>query len=320
MTPKCYGCYKPVDQPGFHPKCAKQIFGTTHVPSLEPSERELEKYARIFIKERLAITGVQRKISLHLDAKDNTRFTIVGALGGNYILKPPSNEFSQLPELEDLTMHLAQAVGLQVAIHTLIPMADQQLAYITKRFDRQGAQKIAQEDACQLGEMLTENKYRSSHERLAKIIKRYSSFPGDDLLRLFELTLFSFLTGNADMHLKNFSLLKNAKGHYRLSPAYDLVPTRLLLSESEDPEELALHLSGKKSHLKRFDFLKYASYLEIPEKVQQATFDRFEKRLPKMLDWIERSFLTEDRKQAYRQLIATRWHRVADGPPIGSSG
>ncbi len=272
----------------------------------------MEAYAHLFLRKKIAVTGVQRKLSLHLDHRATDRFTIVGALGGNYILKPPSPEFSFLPELEDLTMHLAAVVGISTAKHSLVEMSDGKIAYITKRFDRENHHKIPQEDACQLSELLTENKYRSSHEKLGQVITKFSSFPGDDVLRIFEITLFSFLTGNADMHLKNFSLSRNDKGHYRLTPAYDLVPTRLLLSEREDPEELALHLNGKKSRLKRQDFIDYGSYLKVPDKVVKMTLNKLASSMPKMLKWIEISFLSEELKTSYKQLITDRWHRLSD--------
>lgn len=310
MSFKCFFCYQSIDSQGMHKTCSREMFGQDQMPIVDTSQKEMEKFARFFIKERIAVTGVQKKLSLHLGTKNSERFTIIGALGGNYILKPPSEEFGQLPELEDLTMKLAKVAGIQVALHSLIPMADGKLSFITKRFDRDKKKKFAQEDACQLSELLTESKYKSSHEKLGRIIAKYSSFPGDDVLRVFELTIFSFLTGNADMHLKNFSLLKNSKGHYRLSPAYDLVPTRLLLSEREDPEELALHLNGKKSKLNRNDFLTYGNYLGIPEKVVMKTIQKLEETIPQMVQWIDNSFLDLDTKKLYKDLISNRMIRL----------
>lgn len=307
---RCYACYQEIDNPGIHPKCSRKIFGTAIPPSLKSLSEELEDYAHEFIAKKITITGVQKKLSLHHDPREETRFTIVGAMGGNYILKPPSLEFEELPELEDLSMHLAKLVGLEVALHCLMPMKDGQLAYVTKRFDRERKRKVAQEDACQLSELLTENKYRSSHERLAQIIRRYSSFVGDDLLRLFELTLTSFICGNGDMHLKNFSLLQNKQGHYRLSPAYDLVPTRLLIPAHEDPEELALNLNGKKSRFKREDFLYYADYMGLETKVVERSLKRFQKAFPSMLAMVEMSFLSDGMKVSMKELLKERVHRL----------
>lgn len=310
MSYKCFFCYQYLDHPGMHKACSRKIFDRDQMPALDTSQKEMEKFARFFIKERIAVTGVQKKLSLHLASRNSERFTILGALGGNYILKPPSDEFDLLPELEDLTMKLAKVAGIQVALHSLVPLSDGKLAFITKRFDREKNKKLAQEDACQLSELLTESKYKASHEKLGRVVARYSSFPGDDVLRVFELTIFSFLTGNADMHLKNFSLLKNSKGHYRLSPAYDLVPTRLLLSEKEDPEELALHLNGKKSKFDRNDFLTYADYLGITEKVVTRTLGKLEQTMPKMTQWIDNSFLDHKTKKLFKALISSRMARL----------
>ena len=308
---KCFSCYEPIESGNFHEKCSKKLFDSPIPPELDTVSSELSNYARTFIHKSLAIAGVQRKLSLHLDSKKKQRFTIVGAMGGNFILKPPSEEFAELPELEDICMHLARIVGISVSKHSLIPMADNKLAYITRRFDRNRGKKQAQEDACQLSGLLTENKYRSSHERLAKIIKTYSSFSGDDLLRLFELTLFTFITGNGDMHLKNFSLLRNTQGNYRLSPAYDLVPTRLLLSVSEDPEELALSLNGQKNRMNLRDFIQYADNLNIPKKVVDRTFEKIHKSIPDMNQMIQKSFLSDKKKAEFISLLSARLGRLS---------
>ena len=307
---RCYACYHEIKSPGFHEECSKKMFGATTPPSLEPLSQQLEAYAKEFISQKIAITGVQKKLSLHLDPLKEMRFTVVSALGGNYILKPPCIEYNELPQLEDLAMHLARCAGLEVALHCLLPMQDGSLAYVTKRFDRDRKRKMAQEDACQLSNLLTENKYRSSHERLAKVIRKYSSFVGDDLLRLFELTLLSFICGNSDMHLKNVSLLQNTKGRYRLSPAYDFLPTRLLIPAHEDPEELALNLNGKKSRFKRDDFLYYAEYMGLAPKVVDRSFARIKKALPSMLAMVDRSFLSENLKGRFKDLLRERINRL----------
>ena len=208
-------------------------------------------------------------------------------------------------------MRLAWVWGIEVATHSLIRSEEGEIAYVTRRFDRQKKRRIAQEDACQLMGLQTEQKYNASHEQLAKAIRQYSDFPGDDLLRLFELTVVSFLTGNADMHLKNFSLVCSEKGRYRLSPAYDLVPTRLVLGEKLDPEELALSLHGKKSRMKKKDFLAYAVYLGIPDKVIARTLELLGSKLPVVHQWIRRSFLPNDLQLAYAEMIEARWNTLS---------
>jgi serine/threonine-protein kinase HipA len=298
-----------VDSGDFHPTCALEIFGHKSPPHLATTEDELEKLTKVFVSRRIAVTGVQRKLSLELSSSTPDRFTIVGALGGNYILKPPSHEYAALPENEHLTMTLAAAFGIKTAKHSLIRMADGKLSYLTKRFDRASHQKIAVEDLCQLSEAMTEHKYRSSHERVAKQIKKYSSIPGDDLLRYFELTLFCFLTGNADMHLKNFAMMQD-QDDFVLTPAYDLLSTRLILEESIDPEELALSLNGKKSKINRNDFFRFAENMGILERVAASVIARFESTLVQAQELIRLSFLTPKLQGKYADILRERMSRL----------
>jgi serine/threonine-protein kinase HipA len=203
----CLFCYKPVEAGDYHPNCSKKFFGTTTVPTLDLDKEKLERLAQITVNERLALTGVQPKLSLTLDGdKGNRRLTLVG-LWGDYILKPQSTDFAFMPEVEDLTMHLATLFKLETAEHTLIKTTTGELTYLTKRFDRKKGKKIHVEDLCQLSELLTEQKYNGSYERVGKLIKLYATNSGLDVIKYFRLVLFSFLTGNNDMHLKNFSLM-----------------------------------------------------------------------------------------------------------------
>ena len=309
---KCLKCCRNLDKGDFHSSCAQEIFGQKIPPHLDTTEHELEKFTEVLVTRRIAVTGVQRKLSLELTAASPDRFTIVGALGGNYILKPPSHEYSELPENEHLTMSLAQVFGLKTATHSLIRMADGKLAYLTKRFDRVEHRKIAVEDLCQLSEAMTEQKYRSSHERVAKQIKKHSTIPGDDLLRYFELTLFCFLTGNADMHLKNFAMMQD-QDDFVLSPAYDLLSTRLILAESVDPEELALSLNGKKSKLSRTDFLGFAENIGLLRRVAEAVIGRFANTQEQAQALISASFLSTKLQRKYSALIQERMGRLAEG-------
>lgn len=236
--------------------CSKKIFGQTTPPKLLYSEDDLDRLAKEVIQSQTAVTGVQAKLSLHItgNSKEGTTkcFTIVGLWEG-YILKPPTSLYPQLPEVEDLTMHLASIVKIKTAPHSLIRLQSGTLAYITKRIDRKNRGKLAMEDMCQLTERMTEDKYHGSYEQIAKTILKYSSSPGLDIVNFFELVLFSFLTGNADMHLKNFSLLEQVGIGMTFSPAYDLVNTKLV--NPADNEELALNLNGNKKKIKNQDFV-----------------------------------------------------------------
>jgi serine/threonine-protein kinase HipA len=200
---------------------------------------------------------------------------------------------------------MAALCGLKVAKHGLIKLKTNDLAYVTRRFDRpKKGKKVAVEDFCQLSELLTENKYNSSIEKAGKIILRYASNSGLDLVSYYELILFSYLTGNSDMHLKNFSLMRNNSNDIILAPFYDLLATRLLLPE--DKEETALTINGKRNKLKKDDFVASAKSLKIGDKVITKCFERILKHVPKMKVLIQKSFLSKDLKQAYSKLIDTR--------------
>ncbi len=303
---KCLYCYKELE-PGevdFHKSCSRKFFGTTTAPSLDYSREEMDELAAQVIKSQTTLTGVQPKLSLNLDKhKDSQKLTIVGLWGG-YIFKPQTERFAMLPENEDLTMHLAEIAKLKIVPHTLIRMKDGSIGYLTKRIDRtKKGEKIAMEDMCQLTERQTEHKYRSSYEQIGKAIRKYSAYPQLDMVDFLELVYFSWLTGNNDMHLKNFSLYSPA-GEPVLTPAYDLLSAAI--SNPADDEELALNLNGKKKHLKDSDFVAAFKTCGVPEIV----FDRIKKKyldlLPKFEEEIQRSFLSEDLKAAYIELLHKR--------------
>ena len=303
---KCLYCYKELNanENDFHKACSKQFFASATPPLLSLNKEQLETLAKEIIIKSIAITGVQPKLSLQLEKTRNEapRLTLVG-LYGDYILKPPSEQYPCLPENEDLTMHLAEIAGIRTAAHSLIRLSSGELAYITRRFDRQNGQKIAVEDFCQLSETLTEHKYRGSVEKIGKLVRQFTTNKGYEQQRLFELILFCYLTGNTDMHLKNYALIENTLGQYELSPAYDLLSTLLVLS---DEEESALSINGKKNRLKRTDFDSVAKTLQINEKTVAAIYQRFTKILPIWQQWIERSFLSAEMKKQYSDLIIAK--------------
>ena len=303
---KCLYCYKELsaNETDFHKACSRQFFGSATPPLLTLNKEQLETLAKEIIVRSIAVTGVQPKLSLQLEKTRNEapRLTLVG-LYGDYILKPPSEQYPCLPENEDLTMHLAEVAGIRTAAHSLIRLSSGELAYITRRFDRQNGQKIAVEDFCQLTETLTEHKYRGSVEKIGKLVRQFTTNKGYEQQRLFELILFCYLTGNTDMHLKNYALIENALGQYELSPAYDLLSTLLVLS---DEEESALTINGKKSRLKRTDFDNVAKSLQINEKTVAAIYQRFAKILPTWQQWIEHSFLSAEMKKQYSDLIIAK--------------
>ncbi len=309
MNTRCFCCGLPLKEgeKQYHRRCAKALFGSTHVPLLHYTQEELNALAQKTLLERISVPGVQPKLSLHLERGSPTtanRLTLVG-LEGDYILKPQTPQWAHLPEAEHFCMRLAQKCKLSTVAFGLIPLASGELAYITKRMDRMPDGPRHMEDFCQILNKTTAQKYHGSMEQIGKALRLYSDTPGLDVLRLFELAIFSFLTGNSDMHLKNFSLLQFADRHYELSPAYDLVPVKLLLPE--DHEELALTLCGKKNNLKRNDFERFGATLRLNEKQIQQTFTRLFKSLRHHLtDTLATSFLPEAMKTQMRRLIEAR--------------
>jgi serine/threonine-protein kinase HipA len=236
--------------------------------------------------------------------------TIVG-LWGAFILKPPSDEYAFLPENEDLTMDLAEFFNIKVVPHGLIRFSSGEFAYITKRIDRVKKEKIHMEDMCQLQERLTEYKYQGSVEQISKTIDKFSTNPGFDKQRLFEIVLFSHLIGNSDMHLKNYSLIHNQNGAIELSSAYDLVNVKIV--EPKDLEESALTINGKKNRLKRADFDLLANYLKIPLKATNAIYDRFENKILSSENIIRNSFLPEEYQEKYLNYLLTKQDEIFKG-------
>ncbi len=301
---KCLYCYKPLSEgeKDFHKGCARKIFETTSAPKLPYTRDNIKELAREIVSASTTVTGVQAKLSLDIASGTKElpqRFTIVG-LWGRFILKPQTDRFAHLPENEDLVMHMAETAGIKTVPHSLIRFADGELCYITRRIDRnKKADKIAMEDMCQLSERLTEDKYKGSYERVAKLIKQYSSAPMLDVANFWEIVVFSWLMGNADMHLKNFSLFKPSS--YMLTPAYDLLSTSIVMPD--DDEELALTLNGKKKKIKREDFEKAMRDSGMDSKAISNIFNNFSKSLPKWTEVIRTSFLPEDLQQKLQAQI-----------------
>lgn len=314
-TKKCLYCYKELHEAleDFHPACNKRFFGQNYTPTLDYRWSDLKELASKVVQSQMAVTGVQPKLSLSLYRKQDKnpvkKLTIVG-LYGDYILKPPSMHYAELPEVEDVTMHLAAVCGIPTVPHSLVRLSDGTLCYITKRIDRSRKGKRHMEDFCQLTERLTEDKYKGSHEQVAKTLLKYSSNPLFDVTNFWEQVLLSYFTGNADMHLKNFSLIEDDLGNFGLAPAYDLVNTALV--NPSDKEELALTLNGKKSKLKYDDFVKAFDTLKLPTKLLDTMLHNFFYCRWQMADKVMQSFLSDHLKQQYVTILNERLKLVPD--------
>ena len=311
MPNKCLYCYEPIEgSTDFHESCAKKFFGSTSAPDLSYSLEDMADLATQVLERSVAVTGVQPKLSMSLiknkAENHDYRLTVVGALGGHYIFKPPSTYFPDMPENEHVTMRIAQTFGIKVVQSSLIQLASGELSYITKRIDRtKGEEKIHMLDFFQITEAF--DKYRSSMEKVGKAIREHSSNTMLDLILFFELTIFSFITGNNDMHLKNFSMIKSTSG-WILAPAYDLLNVRI--ANPADKEELALTLVGKKRNFSRAHFERFGEGLGLTQKQIDGVFQRFEKKKKNAKELIDQSFLSNSMKQAYLTILDERYERL----------
>ena len=295
---------------GWHKKCVKAFFGSGKLPLLDISEETLKRLAEESANKGFTVPGVQKKLSLHLTEGRSQRLMNVNYPTG-YILKPQTEEYETLPEAEYLVMQMAKQVGIKTVPFALIKMnAQGELAYITKRIDRVNAdgkmQMLAMEDFCQLEERLTEDKYKGSYERCAKVIKKYSSIAIFDLTELYLRLVFSFVIGNSDMHLKNFSMIEKAEGssEYVLSAAYDLLPVNAIMPEDED--EFALTMCKKKRKIIRKDFLTFAEEIGIRSVTAEKLLSKVVKEKETLLAMTGESYLSERIKARLKEIISVR--------------
>ena len=311
MANKCLYCYQSVaDGLDFHEKCSLKFFGSPTAPALPYSLDQMDELAREVVERSVSVPGIQPKLSMSLlrktQADPTTRLTVVGALGGGFILKPPSERFAEMPQNEHLSMRIAEAFGIRVVPSSLIRLASGELAYITRRVDRtEQGEKVHMIDMFQITEAF--DKYKSSMEKVGKALRDYSDNTLLDQVFYLELALFSFLTGNNDMHLKNFSMIESPSG-WVLAPAYDLLNVAIVFPEDE--EELALTLSGKKKKLKKEHFEALGQGLGLTPKQISGTFQRMINNKALAVEWIERSFLSDKMKKAYLEVLESRYERI----------
>jgi serine/threonine-protein kinase HipA len=320
MSERCLYCYENLaGETDFHESCSLKFFGKKVAPRLQYSLKQMSELAKEVVERSVSVPGVQAKLSMSLveaiRGTTDTRLTIVGALGGNYIFKPPSEEYKEMPPNEHLTMRMAESFGIEVVPSSLIRLQSGELSYITRRIDRDdNGGKIHMLDMFQIMEAY--DKYKNSMEKIGKALGAYSSNPLLDKLFLFERTIFAFLTGNNDMHLKNFSMIEGKSG-WVLSPAYDLLNVSLVLPE--DTEELALPLEGKKKKFRKAHFEQFGKGLGLTDRQIEGVFRRFLKAKPIAESWVERSFLSDDFKAGYLQIMLERYDRIYAPSPAAIS-
>ena len=309
----CLCCGKPIkdnnESSGWHKTCIKKFFTTTVIPEIEITDSVLEELAKESANKGYTIPGVQKKLSLHLSKEVYPRLT-VGNYPTGYILKPQVKEFRAFPEAEHIVMSMADKAKIRTVPHALVKSKDS-YAYITKRIDRvfskdSNVKLIAMEDFCQLDLRLTQDKYKGSCERCGNIIKKYSSRSGLDMSELFYRLVFSFIVGNSDMHLKNFSLIESesGSGEYHLSPAYDLLPVNVIIPE--DKEEFALPINGKKRNIHRKDFLIFAADCGIAKLAAEKMIEQLVSMTPVFIEMCRNSLMPQDMKEAFIELVDKR--------------
>lgn len=304
----CPICLEPSDSRDGHGSCLKHLYGSERAPVLDIALADIERRAVEAVNRSLAVTGVQRKLSLScMTGESAPRLTVMGALGGTHILKPPAPEYPGMPELEHWTMRLAAKVGIETAACGLLPLASGEMAYVTRRFDREGAHRVHVEDFCQLSGQPTQDKYRSSLEKVGTIARRWATVPGEAALRIFDLVVFCLLTANSDMHLKNWSLLRRGD-RIVLSPAYDLLPTRLLTG---DPEESALPVNGRKASIARRDLLALAAHMRLPESVAIRALERFLEDVPAAVRSLRSPWVDASLARAFEAHVETAAARLS---------
>jgi len=301
MSRICRICLEDVEsEADYHARCLRMLFGSATVPQLDIELGKLHTAALAMIGHT-SLSGIQKKISVGLSADRQT--LQVEANGGRYILKPQTEAYPFLPENEQLTTQLARLASIEVAPSGLVSLKGGSLAYVVRRFDRLATgRKLRQEDFCQLAEKSPKEKYDGSVELCVRLLRKYATEPLVEIFKLYRLMLFLWWSGNGDMHLKNFSLLTGEDSVIRLTPAYDLVCTRLVIPD----DQLALPIVGKKDRLDRADWMAFAEYCGLPEKPVARALNEIGAALPKATGLIERSFLPGDQKKEFAELVAKR--------------
>ena len=309
MNKRCLCCNKIVKDEkelinGWHKSCIKNFFNSSTFPTLDLDEKILEELVNNSINKGFLVPGVQKKLSLSLDNNRNKKGLTAHNFYNSYILKPQTEEYKLLPENEFLIMHIAKISNIKVVPFGLIYIKNtSNYVYITKRIDRIKDTKLGMEDFAQLDKRITSDKYKGSYERCANFIKKYSSHSGLDISELFIRIVFSFIVGNSDLHLKNLSLIETSfnSNEYILSNSYDMLSTKIVLSN--DNEELALPLNGKKTNLHYNDFLKFGLSIGLNESSIKKMINSLVILEDKYIELINDSYLDDDLKNKLSNLV-----------------
>jgi serine/threonine-protein kinase HipA len=297
----CLACLRPLEDgvQEYHRACLRALFDADAVPEIDVEVAKLHTVG-LAMAGKTSLSGVQRKVSLGLSMDRST--LQVAVTPGRYILKPRAETFPELPENELLTMRLAAEVGLEVPPCALVQLKDGSTAYIVRRFDRATHGKVHQEDFCQLAQKPPKEKYDGSAELCVRLVRRYASEPGIEMLKLYRQLVFAWWTGNGDLHLKNLSMLRDQDGLIRMTPVYDLICTRLFLPE----DDLALPIGGNRGGLTRRVWRELADYAGLPRKAADRALEEIAQRAEACVAIVDRSPLSAPLRATYRALLEER--------------
>jgi len=309
----------------YSPSCLKNMFNGRKINHILPysQPQHNENVAEMFMenRKRISISGVQEKLSLLLD-KNILRLTNKGEQG-TYILKPIPRDLKkvdQVPANEHLTMQIAKQVyKINTAENALVFFEDGSPAYITKRFDvKDEGSRWGKEDFATLANKTKDNaganfKYEYSYEEVGMLIQKYVPAWRVEIEKYYSLVVFNFLFSNGDAHLKNFSLLESSKGDYLLSPAYDLLNTKIHVDDSDFALDKGLFADDYKSaeykkqgHPAKNDFIEFGKRIGVTEsRIEKLLHPLLEKQ-PLMEKLVHHSFLSDANKRAYLLMYRTK--------------
>jgi serine/threonine-protein kinase HipA len=288
-----------------------------------PPPQQSEEVAAMFIenRKRISISGVQEKLSLVLDG-NQLRLTHP-AEQGTYLLKLGDKVHAN----EHLTMQIARQVfGLKTAENALIKFQDGSPAYITKRFDvTADGRKLGIEDFATLSGKTKDTagpnfKYDGSYEEAGELIRRFVPAWRIEMEKFFSLVAFNYLFSNGDAHLKNFSVMESSLGDPILSPAYDLITTRLHVDDSDFALSKGLFADDfrsaafiKQGHPSKHDFMEFGRRLGLLEHRIGTLLAPFLMRQPAVEAMIGQSSLSEPSKRAYLLWVQTKRNHLNAG-------
>lgn len=305
---KCLYCYEQLENGSYHEKCSKKMFGFSEPPTIYLEEEIIEELGKINVIQGKVVAGIQKKLTLDFEKNSKDHRLSLSHYAGKYILKPKAH-IPHVPENEDLIIKLAQSSGIKTAQTGLILLENGDLALLSRRLDRKvNHEKLHMEDFCQILDQVSAKKYIGSYQKVGKTLRDYCKLnvPEDQVLRLFELVVFSYIVGNSDLHLKNLSVLHNPLPE--LSPAYDLLSFEIYQEDfpEKDNEMMALAINGKKNKLTKEDFDQLAKSLNIKNKVRDYVYKKFSSQIPNWKNIITKSFLSKHKQEALIELIQTR--------------